>query len=74
MFSLKERLTEILIRDGIINQEDFARALAELKDKGGELSKILVELQLIKADTLKILLSESLGLPPMDINRLKVDA
>lgn len=73
MFSLKERLREILIHDGSIKQEDFDRALAEHKKNGGELSKILVKLKLIREDELSILLSESLSLPPVDIHRLKID-
>ena len=47
MFSLKDRLKEILIRDNIIKKEDLDRALAEQKQSGGELSKILVRLKLI---------------------------
>lgn len=74
MFSLKERLSEILIRDGLINQEDFDRALEELQRTGGELSKIVVKLKLINEGALSILLSESLGLPPVDIKKLKIDA
>src|SRR3989338_4625098 len=73
MFSLKKRLTEILIRDGVIKQEDFDLALAEHRKSGGELSKILVKLKLVKEDELTILLTESLNLPPMDIHRLKID-
>jgi len=73
MFSLKKRLTEILIRDGVIKQEDFDLALAEHRKNGGELSKILVKLKLVQEDELTILLSESLSLPPMDIHRLKID-
>ncbi len=73
MFSLKERLKEILIRDNIIKPEDLERALEEQRRAGGELSKILVKLKLVSEDELAMLLSESLGLPPIDITRLKID-
>ncbi len=73
MFSLKERLKEILIRNDIIKQEDLDRALEEQKKQGGDLSKILVKMGLINEDNLTLLLSQGLGMPPIDINRLKID-
>lgn len=73
MFSLKERLKEILIRNNIIKQEDLDRALEEQKKQGGDLSKILVKMGLINEDNLTMLLSQGLGMPPIDINRLKID-
>jgi len=73
MFSLKERIKEILIRDHIIKPEDLDKALDEQKKHGGELSKILVRMGLIGEDQLTFLLSQGLGMPPIDINRLKID-
>ncbi len=73
MFSLKERLKEILIRDNIIKQEDLDRALEVQKKEGGDLSKILVKMNLISEDDLTMLLSQGLGMPPIDIGRLKID-
>ncbi|MBN1869974.1 MAG: Flp pilus assembly complex ATPase component TadA [Candidatus Omnitrophica bacterium] len=73
MASLKDRLQEILIRDKHISSQDFERALQEQKKFGGELSKILVKLDLIDEKTLAQILSEGLGLPPINIDRLKVD-
>ncbi|MFA5060358.1 MAG: ATPase, T2SS/T4P/T4SS family [Candidatus Omnitrophota bacterium] len=73
MFSLKDRLKEILIQDNIIKQEDLDKALADQKENGGELSKILVKLGLISEDNLTLLLSRGLGMPPIDVTRLKID-
>jgi len=73
MASLKDRLKEILIRDKHISQEDLQKALKEQESVGGELSKILIKLKLIDEDILTQVLSESLGLPPINISRLKVD-
>src|SRR3989344_3690612 len=73
MFSLKERLKEILIRNNIIKQEDLDRALEVQKKEGGDLSKILVKMNLISEDDLTLLLSQGLGMPPIDIGRLKID-
>ncbi|MBP6342839.1 MAG: Flp pilus assembly complex ATPase component TadA [Candidatus Omnitrophica bacterium] len=74
MASLKERLQEILIRDQIITPAQLEAAIEEQKKFGGELSKILVKLNFISEDQLTNLLSEGLGLPLMNINRLKVPA
>ena len=73
MFSLKERLQQILLRDKIITQADLDKALAEQKKSGGELSKILVKLNFIGEKELTFILSEGLGIPPIDISRLKID-
>ena len=71
--SLKDRIKEILLRDKLIKPEDLERAVAEQKRTGEQLGKILVRLKLISEDNLTLLLSESLGLPPIDISRLKID-
>lgn len=73
MSSLKERLIDILIHDNILKQQDLDSALAEQKKNGGELSKILVRLKFISEDDLTHALSSGLGMPPIDISRLKID-
>jgi len=73
MGSLKDRLKEILIRDKHISPEDLASALKEQEKTGGELSKVLIKLKLIDEDILAQILSEGLGLPPINVTRLKVD-
>ena len=73
MFSLKERLQQILIRDQIIREDDLQKALEEQKKNGGELSKILIKMKLVTEDDLTHALSEGLGMPPIDVSRLKID-
>lgn len=73
MASLKDRLNEILLREKIISQEDLDEALALQKKQGGELSKILVSMGLVDEDVLTQVLAEGLGLPPINISRLKID-
>ncbi len=73
MSSLKERIKEILIRDNIITQEDLDHAVEEQKKFGGDLSRILVKNGLISEDQLTLVLSQGLGMPPIDITRLKID-
>jgi len=73
MLSFKDRLQEILIRDKLIDPEDLKKALDEQRKSGGELSKILVRLKLIAEDALTQVLSESLGLPQINISRFGID-
>lgn len=73
MISLKERLTELLINNKLITQEDLALALKTQKEKGGRLSEIIVSLKLAKEEDLISVLSEGLGLPLIDLKRLKLD-
>lgn len=73
MASLKDRLKEILLRDHIIKPEDLEKALEQQKKAGGELSKVLIDMKLIDEDTLTDILSKGLGLPPINISRLKID-
>ena len=73
MATLKDRLKEIFIRDKLITEEDLEKALSIQKRNGGELSKILIEMRVIDEDTLTQVLSEGLGIPPINISRMKID-
>lgn len=73
MVSLKERLTEILINNKLITQEQLDEALRVQKEKGGRLSAIIVELKFIKEKDLISTLSEGLGFPLIDLKRCKID-
>ena len=73
MISLKKRLTELLIKNELISQEDLNKALSIQKEKGGRLSEILMELGFVNEDDLASILSQSLGLLPLDLSRVKVD-
>jgi type IV pilus assembly protein PilB len=74
MPSLKERLTEILIKNKLITPEQLGQALKIQKSKGGRLSKIIVELGFIKESDLMLALSQGLGLPLIDLKRIKIEA
>jgi len=73
MISLKERLTEILINNKLITQEDLDRALEVQRQKGGRLSDIMVALNLVREKELISILSEGLGFPLIDLKRFKTD-
>jgi len=73
MASLKDRLTEILINNKLLTQEQLDEALSVQKEKGGKLSDIIVNLKFIKESELILTLSEGLGLPLIDLKRFKID-
>jgi type IV pilus assembly protein PilB len=73
MVSLKERLTEILIKNKLITRENLDKSLDVQSKEGGRLSDILVRLGFISQKDLIIALSEGLGLPPIDLSRFKID-
>jgi len=73
MFSLKERLQEILIAKKHLTQEQLERALEVQEEKGGRLSDIIVSLKYIKEKELIQVLSEGLGFPIIDLKRFKID-
>ncbi|MDO8662081.1 MAG: ATPase, T2SS/T4P/T4SS family [Candidatus Omnitrophota bacterium] len=73
MASLKDRLTEILINNKLLTQEQLDQALSVQKEKGGRLSDIIVNLKFIKEGELVLTLSEGLGLPLIDLKRFKID-
>lgn len=74
MYSLKERLTELLINKGIINQDQLNEAVEIQKQKGTSLKNILIEKGFVKEKDLMFLLSQGLGIPPITLSRFKIDA
>lgn len=73
MYSLKERLTEILIKDNIISEAQLKKALKIHKQKGGSLKNILIEQGFVNEKDLMAVLSEGLGIPPIMLSRFKID-
>lgn len=73
MASLKDKLTEILINNKLITQEQLAQSLEVQKTKGGRLSDIIVALKFIKENDLILALSEGLGMPLIDLKRFKIE-
>lgn len=74
MPSLKERLTEILINDKLITPQQLQQALEVQKNKGGRLSNIIVDLGYVRESDLMLALSQGLGLPLIDLKRIKIDS
>lgn len=73
MISLKERLTELLISNKLITEDQLGEALKVQKEKGGRLSDIIVRLKFVKEEDLILALSQGLGFPLIDLKRFKID-
>lgn len=73
MTSLRQRLTEIFIKNKILSEDDINLALRVQREQGGRLSEILIKLNLIDEKNLMLALSQGLGLPPISLSRFNVD-
>ncbi len=74
MYSLKERLIELLINNKAISKAQLDKALKIQKDKGGSLKNILVQSGFIAEKDLMSVLSQGLGIPPISLARFKIDS
>jgi hypothetical protein len=71
--SLKDRLNKLLLEKGLITSAKLNEALKIQKQKGGKLSDILVEQGFVNRKNLMVVLSQELGVPPINLNRYKID-
>ncbi len=65
-------LGELLLRAGVITEQQLKTALAEQKKWGGKLGSLLVDLNFLDEDMLVKALSKQLGLPRVDFSGLIV--
>ncbi len=72
--SRRIRLGELLLRAGVITEEQLRNALTEQKKWGGKLGSVLVDMNLLDEDMLVKALSKQLGLPRVDFKGLVVQA
>lgn len=71
--SLKDRINRLLIEKGLITPEKLSEALKAQKEKGGKLSDILAEKGFVDKKDLMVVLSEELGIPPINLARYRID-
>ncbi len=71
--SLKDRLTDILIKGNLLKKKDLDKALETQKKSGGSLGKILVEQGYISQKNLVVAISSQLDIPPIDLAKYKID-
>ncbi|MFH1856311.1 MAG: ATPase, T2SS/T4P/T4SS family [Candidatus Omnitrophota bacterium] len=70
---LRKKLQEILIESRLIAQDALDSAVQTQRQRGGTLSKILVEQGSVSEHQLMVVLGEQLGLPPINLSKVKID-
>lgn len=71
--SLKDKLTNILIKGNLLKKTDLDKALDIQKKSGGSLGKILVNQGFISQKNLVVAMSSQLDIPPIDLAKYKID-
>lgn len=66
-------LADVLLRQGLINQQDLKKAQEYQGEKGGTLSEVLVRLKFVKEEQVVIGLAEQLGIPHMKLSHYILD-
>jgi type IV pilus assembly protein PilB len=69
-----DRLGEILLREGLITQDQLKKALLEQKNTGMRLGYTLVKLGLVEETEISKMLARQYRMPAVDLARFEVDA
>jgi type IV pilus assembly protein PilB len=67
------KLGEMLIRAGMITQEQLKQAIEVQKKNGGRLGYNLVKLNIVREDDITQLLSEQYGVPSINLRHFEID-
>jgi type IV pilus assembly protein PilB len=68
--SMKKRLGEMLVDEGIITEEQLQEALHEQKIKGGRLEKILISQGYVTQDVIMAFVGTQLGIPHVSLSEI----
>ena len=68
--SLKKRLGEMLVDEGIISEEQLQEAMHEQKIKGGRLEKILISQGYVTQDVIMAFVGTQLGIPHVSLTEI----
>jgi type IV pilus assembly protein PilB len=67
------RIGELLIREGLVSREQFERAMIEARASGSRVGYTLVKLGMLGEHDLALALSRQLGIPAVDLERVRLD-
>ncbi len=70
---MKDRIGEMLLRAGIIDEEKLERATDYQRNQGGKIYSALMKLDLVDEDDVVEFLSRQLGLPTVSLDEIDVD-
>src|SRR5213079_413791 len=68
-----DRLGEILLREGLITQDQLKKALLEQKNTGMRLGYTLVKLGFVEETEISKMLARQYRMPAVDLSRFEVD-
>lgn len=68
--SMKKRLGEMLVDEGIISEEQLQEAMHEQKIKGGRLEKILISQGYVTQDVIMAFVGTQLGIPHVSLSEI----
>jgi type IV pilus assembly protein PilB len=71
--SLTKKIFDLLIARGLVTQEDLDKAKKVSEEQGGNLSDILVKMNVVSKDDLLTTVSEGLGFPLINLSRMNID-
>src|SRR5213593_1413785 len=69
-----DKLGEILLREGLITQDQLKKALLEQKNTGMRLGYTLVKLGFVEETEISKMLARQYRMPAVDLSRFEVDA
>src|SRR5690349_24999951 len=69
-----DKLGEILLREGLISQDQLKKALLEQKNSGMRLGYTLVKLGFVEETEVTKMLARQYRMPAVDLSRFEVDA
>ena len=70
---MSARIGDLLVKDGIIKQEQLTRALEEQKKTHGRLGSCLVKLGFVTDEDVTTFLSRQYGVPSINLTYFEVD-
>ena len=73
MPSTTDRLSQLLIKNNIINEEQLAQAVERRKQTGSSLGRVLLEMGLVKENQLAEVIAHELGLEYIDLFDYKIN-
>ncbi len=73
MPSATDRLSQILLKNKVVTEDQLARALLRQKETGASLGRVLLELGMVKENQLAELIAKELGLEYVDLLEYKIN-
>jgi len=70
---LSKKLSDILTKNEVITEEQLKKAVDIQRQKGGQLSRILIELGFITENDLVQMLSHTFKIPPINLSKISID-